>query len=189
MIGFYDAIILYLYIYMYIYIYSRIYACLCMYACVCMCVCVCMSMFMYRQSGITALWMKHYDVIKWNIFRVAAPLWQLVWSACGCWWPDPIWRHDICNNRDDVSPVGITGVQRDEVKIVTRPNDQWWRQQLTRVNCSPYKMIECLIFFTMASRLGYAFRITGPLWGESTRNRPISLIRTIDAELSYFHLC
>ena len=46
---FYDAIILY------IYIYSRIYAYLCMYACVCIYVCVCMSMFMYRQSGITAL--------------------------------------------------------------------------------------------------------------------------------------
>ena len=84
MIGFYDTIILYIYVYIYyIYMYSRIYAYLYMYACVCICVCVCMSMFMYRQSGITALWMKHYDVIKWNIFRVAAPLWG---EHTGQWW-------------------------------------------------------------------------------------------------------
>ena len=81
MIVFYDAIILCVYIYIYTHAYIYIY--LCMYACVCICVCVCMSMFMYRQSGITALWMKHYDVIKWNIFRVITPLWG---EHTGHWW-------------------------------------------------------------------------------------------------------
>ena len=72
----------------------------------------------------------------------------------------------------------------------------------TATNCAKYELGACCIVtsravtsrgnrqtdkqFKLTSSNGNIFRVTGPLWGESTRHRWIPLIKASDAELWCF---